>query len=78
MNSGIFSDSLGITLKPGITTVELSGTSLVITQFAPIHTLLPTCTPPIIFAPQPMKTLLPLLTVDQEEPPLIVIESLAL
>ena len=58
--SQVFSFSLTITLGLFITTVQLSGTSSTTIAFAPILTLLPTWTFPIIFAPAPIKQLLPM------------------
>jgi len=54
-----------------ITTVASSGTSIVTTHPAPIFTLLPIFTGPMIFAPAPINTLSPI-TGDPPFPPPIV------
>jgi hypothetical protein len=49
--SQIEPSTVRITLAGTPTTIELSGTFLFTTAFAPIITLLPTCILPIILAP---------------------------
>ena len=50
-----------ITLGLSSTAVEFGGISFTITALAPILTLSPILTLPIIFAPAPMYTLLPII-----------------
>ena len=51
---------LWIVRTPLTTATQLSGTSVKITALAPMRTLFPTFTPPIIFTPAPIYTLSPM------------------
>lgn len=57
---------------PGIpTTTAPSGTSCVTTELAPIMTLLPTCMPPITFAPLQITTLSPIVGIPPVPEPIV-------
>lgn len=60
-NSLFFDFSCNIILGLSSTTVALAGISFTITALAPILTLSPILTLPIIFAPAPIYTLLPII-----------------